>query len=308
MSANLVPFPSAESDSNWSKLKALVLDSVSAESSRRLYAMTLDAFYTWYFSQPRASFGKALVQEYRSGLERHGYAPSTIALHLSALRKLAAEAADNGLIDPQIAAAVCRIKGPQRRGRRIGNWLSASQAAALINAPEPDTMKGTRDQAILAVAIGCGLRRSEIASLTVEHLQMRDGRWIIADLVGKHGRIRTVPVPVWAKNRLDRWLERAKVTAGRIFRSMNKAEVFTGNRMTSQAVYEVIKTYGARVSLPIAPHDLRRTFAKLAFAGDARIEQIQYSLGHGSVTTTELYLGVKQDLVNAPGDHISLPL
>jgi integrase len=60
--------------------------------------------------------------------------------------------------------------------------------------------------------------------------------------------------------------------------------------------------------MTIAPHDLRRTFAKLAHAGEARVEQIQYSLGHSSLTTTERYLGLEQDLVDAPGDRIHLAL
>src|SRR5207302_2903483 len=152
-----------------------------------------------------------------------------------------------------------------------------------------------RDEAILAVAVGCGLRRSEIAFLTVAHLQLREDRWIIADLMGKQRRIRTVPIPLWVKSRLDGWLSRAKITTGRVFRSMNKADAIVGGSITAQAVYEIIKTYGFRSGLPVAPHDLRRTFAKLAHAGGAPVEQIQYSLGHASLTTTELYLGLEQD-------------
>jgi site-specific recombinase XerD len=102
--------------------------------------------------------------------------------------------------------------------------------------------------------------------------------------------------------------KRAGITAGRIFRAINKADVVTGDGMTSQAVYEVIKTNAQREGLLIAPHDLRRTFAKLAHKGDAPVEQIQYRLGHGSLTTTERYLGLEQDLINAPGDRIHLPL
>ena len=295
-------------DVSWNKLKSLVLDSVSAENSKRLYGIALDSFYNWYFAQPRIPFCKAVVQEYRTALERQGYAPSTVALQLSAIRKLATEAADNALLDPQIAAAVNRIRGPRRLGRRVGNWLSASQAADLIQAPESQTLKGSRDAAVLALSIGCGLRRSEIASLTVAHLQLREGRWIIADLIGKAGRIRTVPIPDWAKIRLDVWLKRAMITSGRVFRSINKADTLTGERITSQAVYEIVKTYGSRVGSPVAPHDLRRTFAKLAHAGNATVDQIQYSLGHATLTTTERYLGLAQNLVDAPGDRIRLPL
>jgi len=128
LSAEAVPIV----DANWYKLKALVIDSLPARNSKRLYAIALEAFCGWYFGEPRLPFSKAVVQEYRTFLERLGYAPSTIALNLCALQKLATEAADNGLLEPQIAAAVCRIRSPRRLGRRVGYWLSASQAAALI--------------------------------------------------------------------------------------------------------------------------------------------------------------------------------
>jgi integrase len=303
-----VPVVCTGIDASWLKLKSLVLDSVSASNSKRLYGAALDAFYKWYFAEPRPAFGKAVVHQYRALLERHGYAPSTIGIHLAAIRKLALEASDNGLLDTNIAAAVCRVRGPRRLGRRVGNWLNGNQAADLIKAPPEETRKGSRDRAILAVAVGCGLRRSEIAALNLSHLQLRGDRWIIADLVGKHRRTRSVPIPTWVKERLDPWLAQAAMETGRVFRSINKADVIIGDRMSSQAVYEVIKTYGSRLSLAIAPHDLRRTFAKLAYASDRRIEQIQYSLGHSSASTTAIYLGLQQDLANSPGDHIVLPL
>jgi len=107
---------------------------------------------------------------------------------------------------------------------------------------------------------------------------------------------------------LDPWLGQAKISSGRVFRSVTKADKLSGQKMTDQAVYEVVKTYASRLGMPIAPHDLRRTFAKLAHAGKARVEQIQFSLGHGSLTTTERYLGLEQDLVDAPGDRIHLEL
>ena len=296
--------PIAIVDSTWNQLKALVIDSLRSGNSKRLYAQALDSFYRWYFAEHRPPFSKAVVQEYRTVLERRGYATSTTALSLSALRKLATEAADNGLLDPQLAAGISRIRSPRRLGCRVGNWLDPRQAANLIDAPPGNTLKGVRDRAIIAVAVGCGLRRSEIASLTIDHLQLRDQRWVIADLIGKSERIRTVPIPTWVKDRLDRWLDRASIQEGRLFRSMNKAGAIVGESMTSQAVYEVIKTYASQLELKIAPHDLRRTFAKLAHAGEARLEQIQYSLGHGSLITTERYLGLKQDLIEIGRAHV----
>lgn len=84
-----------------------------------------------------------------------------------------------------------------------------------------------------SVLIGCGLRRAELSALTVEDLQIRQGHWAIVDLVGKGGHIRTVPVPVWVKDAVDRWRESAKVTAGRIFRAVSRPGVRGFLRMLS---------------------------------------------------------------------------
>ena len=293
-------------DITWDRLRQMVIDSVSAQSSRRNYGNALDRFHDWYFSEPRQALCKSVVQEYKARLESAAYAPATIALHLAAIRKLAIEASDNGLMDPHLAAGICRVRGPRRRGVRIGKWLSKSEAAALLNAPARESLKGKRDRAILAIAIGAGLRRAELAALSVSHLQCRDDRPVIADLVGKHNRVRSVPIPTLVVVRLNDWLGAAQITAGAVFRSIDKADRITGASLTPQAIYEITKTYGYRSGQPIAPHDLRRTFARLARNGKASLEQIQFALGHASITTTERYLGLTQDLGDAPGDHIDL--
>jgi integrase len=115
------------------------------------------------------------------------------------IRKLAAEAADNGLLAPELAAGISRVKSAKSVGIRVGNWLSVRLARTLLNAPDIGTARGLRDRGILAVLFGCGFRRSEVAALVFTHLQERDGRWCIVDLVGKHGRVRTVPIPSWMK-------------------------------------------------------------------------------------------------------------
>jgi hypothetical protein len=118
---------------------------------------------------------------------------------MSAIRKLAVEATDNGLLAPELAAGIQRVKSAKSIGVRMGNWLSLKQAQALLNVPDITTTKGLRDRAIIAVLLGCALRRSEVAALTMSHIQQRDGRWCIVDLVGKHNRVRTVPMPAWVK-------------------------------------------------------------------------------------------------------------
>jgi site-specific recombinase XerC len=99
-------------------------------------------------------------------LEDRGLGSSSIIIRMSAIRKLAAEAADNGLLAPELAAGISRVKSAKTQGIRTGNWLSQRQAQALLSAPDISTLRGLRDRAILAVLLGCGLRRFEVTALT----------------------------------------------------------------------------------------------------------------------------------------------
>jgi integrase len=162
---------------------------------------------------------------------------------------------------------------------------------------------------MFATLLGCGLRRSELANLTIKHVQQRDNRWCVVDLVGKHGRVRTIPMPTWTKNAIDAWTMVAGVTEGHLFRPVNRGDQVCGDRMSEKVVWQMLKTYVVGAGLPdIAPHDLRRTTAKLCRAAGGELEQIQLLLGHSSVQTTERYLGTKQDLSHAPNDAIKLKL
>jgi integrase len=292
---------------HWEKLKALVLDSVSSPITKRVYNMALNEFLAWFQQAPRPGFTKATVSAWRVSLEERRLGSSSIIIRMSAIRKLAAEAADNGLLAPELAAGISRVRSAKSVGIRVGNWLSVRQAQSLLNAPDVATVRGLRDRAILAVLLGCGLRRSEVAALTFQHLQQRDGRWCIVDLVGKHGRVRTAPMPAWVKVAVDAWTGLAGVDGGYVFRPVNRSGSVTGDRLGEKVVWQMIKPYAEASGVPgIAPHDLRRTCAKLCRAGGGELEQIQLLLGHASVQTTERYLGTKQDLVHAPNDAIKL--
>jgi site-specific recombinase XerD len=287
----------------------LVLDGLASEHSRRAYRRALLDFLAWHAGQGRPPLSKALVQAYRAKLQGDGLSPATVNLRMSAIRKLAREAADNGLIAPALAEGVARVKGIKTAGVRSGNWLTQEQAQALLDAPDVTTLKGLRDRAILAVLLGCGLRRSEAAVLTLAHVQQREGRWVICDLVGKGNRTRTVPMPSWAKAALNAWAEAARIIEGQVFRAVHKGGYVTGEAMTDQAIADVVRGYAEALGLDaLAAHDLRRTFAKLAHKGGAGLDQIQLSLGHASIQTTERYLGVAQDLTDAPCDRLGLRL
>lgn len=286
---------------------AIVLDGLPSEHSRRAYERALTDFFHWHRGVRRPPLSKAVVQRYTAELREAGMSPSSINQRLSAIRKLALEAADNGVLDPQVASGIRAVQGARREGRRTGNWLTRDEAQTWLNAPDKRTRRGSRDRALLAVLIGCGLRRSEAATLAFEHIQQRDGRWVLVDLVGKRDKIRSVPMPNWAKAAIDDWSKKSGVAQGLVFRAVNKGDRMVGDGITPQAIYNVIVRYAGELKKKgVAPHDLRRTFAKLAHKGGAAIDQIQLSLGHESIQTTEDYLGVEQDLTDAPCDHLGL--
>jgi integrase len=284
-----------------------VLNSLTSRSSQRSYDHAIREFIDWYCSEPRLAFNKPVVTRYRISLEQRHYAPSTINLRLAAVRRLAYEASDCGLLSPELAAGIRRVKGARWLGVRIGNWLTAEEGRRLIGAFGVSTPKERRNRAPIAVLIGCGLRRAEAAVLKFEDVQLREGHWVIADLHGKGGHIRTVPMPSWAKCAIDKWAGSAGITSGPLFRAINKAGRAWGNGFTPKVIWSVVKEAAADCSLAgLAPHDLRRTCARLCHQAGGELEQIQFLLGHVSIETTEKYLGCKQRFQNAVNDDIGL--
>ncbi|MEO8130878.1 MAG: tyrosine-type recombinase/integrase [Bryobacteraceae bacterium] len=218
-----LPAVASPSSDGIERLKSLVLDSVASAESKRAYGRGIEHFLSWHKSvTPGTGFTKATLQAYRAQLLAAGLSPSTINLYVTAVRRLAVEAGDNGLLAPEIVSGIQRVRGIRREGTRIGNWLTVAQAEQLINAPDVSTLKGKRDRALLALLLGCGLRREEAASLTLEHIQLRDGRFVIVDLEGKGRRVRSVPVPAFAVAALQAWTQATGFVTGQVFRPVNR--------------------------------------------------------------------------------------
>src|ERR1035441_6216551 len=287
--------------------KSAVLNSLASLNSRRAYEYAIREFTEWYCSEPRLAFNKTVLTRYRMFLEQAHYSASTINLQLTAIRRLAYEAADCGLLSPELAAGIQRVKGVKLLGVRLGNWLTAEQGRNLLTRVDTDELRGKRDRAMLATLLGCGLRRAELVKLKIEDLDQREEHWVIVNLVGKGGHVRTVPMPQWVKNAIDQWVASAGIVSGPIFRQVNKASRILGNGVTPKVVWSVVRKAATKCALPaIAPHDLRRTCARLCHEAGGELEQIQFLLGHVSVQTTERYLGCKQRLRNAVNDKIGL--
>lgn len=318
---------------DWYAIIDLVTQSVDSPHSKRAYSRALIDFLDWYDQNSRPGFTKATVNAYREHLLKEEKSRSSINQALSAIRKLAAEAADNGLVPPTLAYGVERVKGVKQEGVRAGNWLTKEEAEKLVNTPvtrwqreEIPLLKAIRDQAILAVMIGTGLRRSEAAGLTWEMIQQRDGRWAIIDLVGKRSRVRSVGIPPWVKVALDSWAGASGVGHGCIFRALNKDGQLAGKvrtkgdhqtdgNLTPQAIYNIVAEHvlaagyiNRKGEAALAAHDLRRTAAALSLKGGADLRQIQQMLGHASIITTERYLEPMRSLQVTAGDFIQIEL
>lgn len=287
--------------------KSAVLNSLPSISSQRLYDHAIREFIEWYCAEPRLAFHKTVVTRYRIFLEQVHYASSTINLRPAAVRRLAYEASDAGLLSPDLAAGIRRVRGAKRHGVRVGNWLTVEQAKTLLCTFNRSTTWGKRDYALVAVMIGCGLRRAELAAVQVEDLQQREEHWFFADLIGKGGHIRTVPIPDWVAEAVHAWLAQAGITQGAVFRAINKAGRIAMAAFSPKVIWGVVKQACGQCGLTdVAPHDLRRTCARLCHQAGGELEQIQFWLGHVSVQTAERYLGCKQRLRNAVNDRIGL--
>ena len=160
---------------------------------------------------------------------------------------------------------------------------------------------------MIAMLVGCGLRRGELLALRVDSIQSREEHWVIADLLGKAGHIRTVPIPSWVKVAIDEWKEAGCITEGALFRSINKTGRVWGTGMTPKVLWEVVRAAAKRAGIEkLAPHDLRRSCARLCHLAGGELDQIQFLLGHVSIQTTERYLGCKQKLRFAVNDRMGI--
>lgn len=283
------------------RLRQMVLDTLSSPHSRRNYAKALDDLFAFAGARPLT---RELLMEYRASIEV--LAASTINVRLSAIRKMVSEARKNGMLSAEEAAHLTEIPNIRQKGTRLGNWLTKEQAKELLAVPDRSTLKGKRDYVILALLVGCALRRQELASLDVGTIQQREGRWVLADLEGKGRRIRTVAVPVWVKQGINAWMTAAGIEEGPLLRSIAKGGKM-GESLSDWAVWSVVEQSARQIGIErFGAHDLRRTCAKLCRKSGGDLEQIKFLLGHSSIQTTERYLGSEQEIVTAVNDNMGL--
>lgn len=149
-------------------------------------------------------------------------------------------------------------------------------------------------------------RREELAHLDMSHIQMREGRWVLADIRGKRGRVRTVALPASTKAAIDEWTGAAGITTGPVFRRLTRnGRVLPGKGVGVWAIWDVVVTSAKAIGIDgFGPHDARRTCAKLCRKRGGKLEQIQFMLGHQSIETTAIYTACEQEIAVAVNDNL----
>jgi len=282
----------------------MLSNAVVSRHTQRAYLTAFDDLFTLAAGRP---ISRMILMEYRASMVSEGLSAATINQRLCAIRKLVNEARENGLIDPAEAVRLTSVPGVPQNGVRLGTWLTKEEAQLMLATVDRTELIGKRNCAILSVLCHCALRREEAASLDTSLIQRREGRWVIADLIGKRGRIRTVPIPRAAKEALDEWTGAAGITSGPIFRRMRKGGAVTGFPLSAWAIWDVVVTAAKAAGIGhLSPHDLRRTCAKLCRKAGGELEQIQALLGHEDLSTTARYLNSTQQIQHAVNDRLAL--
>lgn len=291
-------------------LVASILAAPMAHSTRGRYARKLREFLEWWDQTGRRPFSPELVSAY-AGWKHDNKNPAFDIQHaLQAVRAFARAAAQRRWIDAITLDGIMQIRGPKIYPIRTGQWLTEEQMLKLMKQPDRETMSGKRDYVLLGLLLYCGLRCDEAALVRFEHVQIRDSRPALVNLVGKGDKRRSIPMPTWLFCAIQEWVLDAGLTTGYILRAMpgHHQRVRTDKKMGRTGVWMRMKLHAVAAGFgDIIPHDLRRTFGRVSRANGAELEQIQQSYGHAQLTTTMQYLGGTQDFVNAPCDKLPVP-
>jgi integrase len=294
---------------------------LTSSDSRRAYRTSLLQFFRWCQTEALVpALSRLAVLQYKDflmGSPRRGeakdytetrYSPATVNLRLAAVRALAQEAADAGILNQNEAAAIRRVRGEKISGSNIGNWLRKDQVDEALTSVDRNTLRGKRDYAILAVLFATALRRRELVELEVADIQERDGQWGFIGLKGKGAKTRDISLPVWVREAILDWLRTSNVARGALFRSVSRHGKLGAQHMSEESVKIILSHYMTPIGhSSFRPHDARRTCARLCRAGSASLEDVQQLLGHASIQTTERYLGRTESFKRAITDLITEP-
>ncbi|WP_426248402.1 tyrosine-type recombinase/integrase [Pseudomonas sp. TWR3-1-1] len=263
--------------------------------TRRAYQGDLEDFCSFVglaCAEDFRAVTRAHVLAWRAQLETRGLAGATIRRKLAALSSLFDHLLEcNAVAGGNPVHGVKRPKIETNEGKTPA--LADHQAKALLEAPDPTSLKGQRDRAILAVLLYHGLRREEAAQLMVSDIQERRGIRHL-QIHGKGGKLRYVPLHPVAAERLHTYLEASghhqEHTNAPLFRPLRGPK--TGSGISAEGIYALVGQYAKAAGIAVAGlgvHGLRATAATNALEHEADIAKVQMWLGHANISTTRLY-------------------
>jgi site-specific recombinase XerD len=272
---------------------------ITNEKTRRAYKNDVTEFSRFIglrSPEERRLVTRAHVISWRKELDARSLAPATIRRKLAALSSLFDYLCEKNAVIHNPVDGVKRPLTNNNEGTTPA--LSDAQARKLLDAPAPDTIKGKRDRAILAVLLYHGIRREELCALKVKDIQSREGV-IHFKIHGKGGKLRFIPVNPVAQRLMAEYLAAAghgDDLPGPLFRPVRNNRTGDLHRpLNPNSLYRcIVQKYGKQSGMSVevnglCVHSLRATAATNALSHDADIAKVQEWLGHANVSTTRLY-------------------
>lgn len=267
-----------------------------ADNTRMAYRSDLEQFAQWLLQrgQTLQQVRRDTLLEYLSWRLQAGYKARSTARFLSGARGFYQYLLEEGLI---IENPTLQVDLPQI-GRALPDTLSEADVEALLAAPDIEEVLGLRDRCMLEVLYACGLRVTELVSLTLDQLNTRQG---IIRVMGKGSKERLVPMGETALDWLARYLKEGR---GALLSTASTDILFPsqrGQQMTRQTFWHRIKQHAktAGITKPLSPHTLRHAFATHLLNHGADLRVVQMLLGHSDLSTTQIYTHVARARLQA---------
>lgn len=223
-------------------------------------------------------------------LQKQGKAPTTIKSYLATIKGVCRETWAAGIMSTETFTHIKELRAPRASWMPKGRSLSVAEVQQLLAMCVADkSCRGVRDTAIVAIMVGCGLRRAEVVGLQYDNLIRRDQA---IRIIGKGNHERVHHLPEFAWQHLQRWIEEVRgEMAGPIFTRIRAGDDVTTNALTANGLAKILE-YRRIESLWIeafSPHDLRRTYASRLLEMNTDLNTVKELMGHASITTTQKY-------------------
>ena len=265
------------------------LSSLNTRHTRDAYARHLTRFLTWFDAQGQAALTRRMVQAYKSDLIDQGAAASVVNQALSAIRGFVREMADSGYLPHLQATTIISIKNVPDTPLPAGRNIEADEITTLLQTCYDDPRpQGLRDAALIALMRVTGLRRSEVARLRLEDIDLADSR--VAIIGGKGNKSREAFIDAGTKELLLNWLDYRGLQTGPLFNRFYKGDKLGEKGLSPSSIYYVLEQRWQQAGLEqMTPHDFRRTIIGDLLSKGEDISTVAQIVGHSDVSTTARY-------------------